>query len=538
MFKTTVILLLLALTLALPFALRPKQEAANRADDTVVIITPHNEAIRHEFAQGFAKWYKTRTGRTVAIDWRLIGGTSEIARYINGEYVASFQNYWVNTLHKPWSNDVLTGFANGRLAADASAEAREARAAFLASNVSSGLDLFFGGGSYDFSSQAQAGRIVDSGILKTHPEWFTDAVIPRTFAGEEYWDKDGRWIGTVLSSFGIIANRDSLQRLNIAKVPSQWSDLADPRLIGEVALADPTKSGSINKAFENVVQQQMQKRLLELQAANPGAPAADIEKQAVREGWIQGLRLLQSIGANARYFTDSAQKVPIDVAAGDCAAGMCIDFYGRQQQEAVRRRGADDRLVYVTPSGGAVASVDPIALMRGAPHREAAVAFIEFTLSMEGQKLWNLRAGTPGGPEYFSLRRLPVRKDFYTLPGITELRSDPDELPYAPQDRLIYRPQWTGRLFRELAFVVRVMCLDTQPELKKAWRALAEAGMPPDVLAVLSDVSAVDYDISSGRIKAALLSKNKVDEINLANELGNHFRQQYLKAAELAAKAK
>ena len=538
MFKTTVILLLLALTLALPFALRPKQEAASRADDTVVIITPHNEAIRHEFAQGFAKWYKARTGRTVAIDWRLIGGTSEIARYINGEYVASFQNYWVNTLHKPWSNDVLNGFANGRLASDASAEAHEARAAFLASNVSSGLDLFFGGGAYDFSSQAQAGRIVDSGILKMHPEWFADAVIPRTFAGEEYWDKEGRWIGTVLSSFGIIANRDSLQRLNIAKVPAQWSDLADPRLIGEVALADPTKSGSINKAFENVVQQQMQKRLFELQAANPGAPAVDIEKQAVHEGWIQGLRLLQSIGANARYFTDSAQKVPIDVAAGDCAAGMCIDFYGRQQQEAVRRRGADDRLVYVTPSGGAVASVDPIALMRGAPHREAAVAFIEFTLSMEGQKLWNLRAGTPGGPEYFSLRRLPVRKDFYTLPGIAELRSDPEELPYAPQDRLIYRPQWTGRLFRELAFVVRVMCLDTQPELKKAWRALAEAGMPPDALAVLNDVSAVDYDISSGRIKAALLSKNKVDEINLANELGNHFRLQYLKAAELAAKAK
>ena len=471
----------------------------------------------------------------MALDWRLIGGTTEIARFLEGEYAASFQNHWVNTLHKSWSNEVLTGFANGRLPADAPAEAREARTVFLASRVGCGIDLFFGGGTYDFIRQAQAGRIVDSGILQKHPEWFADTVIPHTFAGEEYWDKDGCWVGTVLSSFGIVANRDSLRRLGIAKAPDHWEDLKDARLIGEVALADPTKSGSIAKAFENVVQQQMQKRLRALQVANPSANPADIEKQAVREGWIEGVRLLQAIGANARYFTDSAQKGPIDVAAGDCAAGMCIDFYGRQQQEAVRRRGADDRMTYVSPQGGSVASVDPIALMRGAPNKAAAVAFIEFTLTMEGQKLWNLRPGTEGGPGYFALRRLPVRKDFYDLPGIASLRSDPDELPYATQDRLIYRPAWTGKLFRELSFAFRVMCLDTQPELKKAWRALTEAGMPADALAVFEDVSAVDYAMANGRIKAALTSKDKVDEIRLANELGNHFRRQYLKAADMAS---
>ena len=533
MMKPTIIILLLVATLALPFALRPKQGVTGPVDDTLVIITPHNEAIRQEFTRSFTRWYKERTGRTVALDWRLIGGTTEIARFLEGEYTASFQNYWVNTLHKPWSNEVLTGFANGRLPADAPAAAREARAAFLASHVGCGIALFFGGGTYDFIRQAQAGRIVDSGILQKHPEWFADEVIPRTFAGEEYWDKEGRWVGTVLSSFGIVANRDSLRRLGLAKAPDRWEDLRDPRLIGEVALADPTKSGSIAKAFENIVQQQMQKRLRVLQGreTNP----ADVEKQAVREGWIEGVRLLQAVGANARYFTDSAQKVPIDVAAGDCAAGMCIDFYGRQQQEAVRRRGADDRMTYVSPQGGSVASVDSIALMRGAPSKAAAVAFIEFTLTMEGQKLWNLRPGTEGGPGYFALRRLPVRKDFYDIPGIASFRSDPDELPYSIRDRLIYRSEWTGKLFRELSFVFRVMCLDTQPELKKAWRALVEAGMPADALAVFEDVSAVDYEMANGRIKAALTSKDKVDEIRLANELCNHFRRQYLKAADMAA---
>jgi ABC-type Fe3+ transport system substrate-binding protein len=432
---------------------------------------------------------------------------------------------------------VLNGFANGRLPTDASAEVREARSAFLASDVGCGIDLFYGGGSYDFIRQAQAGRLIDSGILKRRPEWFVDDVIPRSFAGEAFWDKEGRWVGTVLSSFGIITNKDSLKRLGVSQPPRSWDDLADPRYVGEVALADPTKSGSIAKAFENVVQQQMQKQVFTRMAtARFGSEEARqaAEAQAVTEGWMDGIRLLQKIGANARYFTDSAQKVPIDVAAGDCAVGMAIDFYGRQQQEAVRRRGADDRVGYVSPLGGAVASVDPVGVLRGAPHKDLALAFIEFSLSMEGQMLWNLKPGTSGGPEYFALRRLPVRKDFYEIPGIDRLRSDPEEKPYAPQERLIYHPERTGWLFRELAFIVRVMCLDTQPELKRAWQALIDAGMPAEALAEFQNLSAVDYAAAGGRIRSALRSKNKVDEIRLANELGNKFRAQYERTVELA----
>jgi iron(III) transport system substrate-binding protein len=542
MLKQAIIIGALIATLVLPFALRPHKAAGVKVDETLVIISPHNEAIRQEFEKAFAKWYHERTGKTVALDWRLIGGTTEIARFLEGEYTASFQNLWVNKLGKKWSNDVLTGFSNGALPKDASAEAKEARAAFLASDAGCGIDLFYGGGSYDFIRQAQAGRLVDSGILQMHPEWFTDDVVPQAFAGEVYWDKHGLWVGTVLSSFGIIANKDSLARLGVEKPPAAWSDLADPRYVGEVALADPTKSGSIAKAFENVIQQQMQRVVFERMSvaryANEEAMKA-AEARAVAEGWAQGLQLLQRIGANARYFTDSAQKVPIDVAAGDCAVGMGIDFYGRQQQEAVRRRGADDRLTYVAPEGGAVASVDPVGLLRGAPNKAVAVAFIEFSLTMEGQKLWNLKPGVAGGPEYYALRRLPVRKDFYTLPGIAALRSDPEELPYAEQaNRLVYRPEWTGRLFRELSFVMRVMCLDTQPELKRAWKALIDAGMPADALAVFQDVSAVSYEEAGGRIRAALRSKNKVDEIKLANELGNRFRAQYLKVEEMAKAAK
>jgi iron(III) transport system substrate-binding protein len=537
MLKRVLILAALVVTVALPFLLRPERPTPARADATLVIITPHNEAIRYEFSRGFEKWYFERTGQRVFIDWRVIGGTSEIARFLEGEYIASFRNHWTTRLRRPWSNVVQAGFQDGRLRPDAPAEAREAREAFLASNVSCGIDLFFGGGTYDFVRQATAGRIVSSGIMEQRPEWFAEEVMPAEYAGEEYRDAEGRWIGTVLSSYGIVYNRDGLARAGVTELPERWDDLQDPRYLSEVALADPTKSGSIAKAFENVIQEQMQRRLQELETTEPERPAPEREAQAVREGWVAGLKLLQLIGANSRYFTDSSQKPNIDVAAGNCAVGLTIDFYGRQQAEAVARRGDPGRVGYLSPRGGSVSSVDPVALLRGAPNAPVARAFIEFVLSMEGQKLWNFRPGTPGGPEHFALRRLPVRRDFYSS-GFEEFLSDPEERPYEAQDQLIYRAPWTSPLFREMSLVIRIMGQDTHRELVRAWRAVLDAGQPPEAMAVLQDMSMVDYDQVSGPIRQTLGSRNRVEEVQLSKRLGDHFRQQYRQAAEIARRSR
>lgn len=536
--KRAIIILALIAVVALPFILCPQKQEKAGGGDVVVIVTPHNEAIRYEFGAGFERWYQEKTGRTVRIDWRVLGGTSEIARFLESEYITAFQNHWVNELKKPWSTEVQAGSQNGRLPADAPAIAKEARAAFLASNVSCGIDLFFGGGTYDFAKQASAGRFLRPAIFETHPEWFSDRVIPLHYAGEEYRDKDGLWIGCVVSSYGIIYNRDSLARLGIAQPPTSWADITDARYFGEVALCDPTKSGSIAKAFENVIQQRMQGRLKELQAAQPGAPAKAIEAQAVREGWLQGLQILQLAGANSRYFTDTSQKPPIDVSTGNCAVGMCIDFYGRGQAEAAQRRGGSDRLGYISPPGGTVSSVDPIGILRGAPHRDVAERFIEFVLSNEGQRLWNQKPGTPGGPEQYALRRLPVRRDYYAHAEWAAYRSDPEADPFNQKDPLIYRAEWTAALFREMAFIIRVMCQDTHDELRDAWRAINAPEVIPEnrakATAVLQKLEIVGYDRASNEIKQALGSKNKVDELRMANELADRLRKQYHHAIQVA----
>ena len=537
MIPRVLLLVSLLAIVALPFALRPERRAAGRTDDTVVIITPHNEAIRHEFGRGFADWYRARTGRTVALDWRMVGGTSDIARFLEGEYVSAFELHWTRRLGRPWSAEIQTGFQNARLPETAPAIVKEARAAFLASEVSCGIDVFFGGGTYDFERQAAAGRLVDPGLLQRHPDWFRDDVIPRRFAGEEYWRGDGLWFGTVLSSYGMIFNRDGLQRLGFNREPTEWADLADPRLMGEVGLADPTKSGSVAKAFENMIQQCMQRRLVALQAAQPARkddPA--LETEAVRVGWLEGLRLVQAIGANARYFTDTSQKPPIDVASGNCAAGLCIDFYGRQQQDAVRRRDTSERIGFATPQGGSVSSVDPIGLLRGARNRAAAVAFLEYVLTPEGQKLWNFKPGTPGGPQRFPLRRLPVRRDFYTREDWKALRSDPEAMPFTQTEPLVYREAWTGRMFREMAFIIRVMCQDTHRELKAAMRAVHGAPEPQRTraLAALQEMSLVEYDRVVKELRPRLGAKDKVEEVRAARDLADFFRANYLRAEAIA----
>ncbi len=538
--KRALLLLVLAAVVVLPFVLRPRKPAPGRADETLVIITSHNEAIRYEFGRAFERWYQQHTGRSVFVDWRVIGGSSEITRYLEGAYTASFQNHWTNTLRRPWSNAAEHGFDDPRITPGADPEkdtpAEAARRAFLASNVDCGIDLFFGGGPYDFIREARAGRLVDSGVLGRHPDWFTDDVIPRFYGGEEFWDRHGLWVGTVLSCYGILYNREAYARLGVP-APQQWADLTDPRLVGEVAMADPTKSSSIATAFENILQQQMQERLLGLMVEADRISALDekaTQDQAVHEGWVKGLQLVQLIGANARYFTDSSQKVPIDVAAGDCAAGLCIDFYGREQEEALDRRGGAGRVSFVTPPGGTAYSVDPIALLRGAKHRAVADAFLDWVLSLDAQKLWNFKRGTPGGPEQYVLRRLPVRRDFYAHDDWKADRSDPDANPFGGKSQLIYHDAWTGPLFREMSFIIRVMCQDTHAELAAAWRAVIKAGKPEAAMAVLQDMSAVDYDKAGGEIRAALNSRNKEDVLALAKRLGAKFRAQYQRAADLA----
>ena len=536
--KNNVLLFTLLLAVLLgPIALRPRRDAAPQAGErALVLITPHNEAIRVEFGRAFSAFYEKKFGQRVHMDFRTPGGTSEIGRYVAGEYVGAFQNYWTRTLGKPWSATVERNFANAKAPAD-DPLAQEARKAFLASDISCKMDLFFGGGAFDFQSQAVAGYLVDCGFVAAHPEIFNDTTIPQTLSGEPFYDPQGRWIGSVVSSFGIVYNTDSLARLGIAQPPARWDDLGEPAYFHEIALANPTQSSSVNKSFEMLIQQQMQAEVEGRRSKVEGGKlSVEMESEAIRAGWARAMRLLMRIGANARYFTNASTKIAIDVGAGEAAAGMTIDFYGRFQSEAVRRADGSSHVQYVNAAGGTSVGVDPIGLFRGAPNADVAKEFIAFVMSPEGQRLWNWKVGTPGGPQRYALRRLPILPPLFA-PEFSGVRSDPEVNPYELAKTFTYHEKWTGPLFRSVAFIFRVMCIDTHDELADAWGALIAAGFPPAASAAFAEVSAVDYEVASGRIKEALGPK-KIKEVQLAKELADGFRAQYRRAAELARAGK
>ena len=93
MLRNLSILLALALILALPFAFRRDVDVREwrPGDPVLVIISPHNEAVRHEFGLAFSRWHAQRYGQPVKVDWRNIGGASEIMRYLASEDVSGFR---------------------------------------------------------------------------------------------------------------------------------------------------------------------------------------------------------------------------------------------------------------------------------------------------------------------------------------------------------------------------------------------------------------------------------------------------------------
>ncbi|MDQ8192403.1 ABC transporter substrate-binding protein [Roseibacillus persicicus] len=485
--KLAAVLVPLGIVVALPLVLRRDVEVAPGAGVLrLEVITPHNETIQREFGEAFVEWYQEKHGREVYVNWLVPGGTSEIKRVLD------------------------SGF-------DAAAEG---------GREGIGIDLFFGGGEYDFSAQSKLGRFAKLEIFETHPELFEgeNAPIPATMSGETYYGSEHDWVGVCLSSFGIVYNVDGLKRLGLPE-PKKWEDLTDQRYIGSLALADPTKSGSVAKMFEMMIQEVIAEEIA----------AGKSEEEALEEGWKKGVNRIRMIAANSRYFTDSSAKIPHDVAQGNAVAGMSIDFYGRTFEEEKRKGDGSSRVKFVVPEGGTSISVDPVAILKGAPHPELAQEFVEFLFTERAQMLWAARKGEEFGPRFRSLRRLPVRRDLYDDEHRARM-VDGEVRPYELAQKFEYRGDWTGRLFTPLRTIVRVMCIDSHDELKSAWAAMAEAGKPSNEQ--FSQIEAeggwpsVSYQAAGDKIRATLKSDKAVDAVRMQRELGEFFRENYRQVAE------
>jgi spermidine/putrescine-binding protein len=288
--------------------------------------------------------------------------------------------------------------------------------------------------------------------------------------------------------------------------PKTWRDLADAKLQGWFIAADPTRSASARQAFMIIVERAM------IDAQQAGR-TEDI-------GWAEGMGTLRLICSNARYFTDAASAVPNVVASGDAAAGMAIDFYARAQVDAVSDSTGNSRIGYIEPAGATAINSDPVALVKGAPNRQLAVRFMEYLLTEEAQRLWNTRAGAPGGPINTSLRRLPVMRDVYLTP--TDF-TDPVD-PFGENFAFESSPQRT----RTLSFIgelIEVSCANLLDELRETRRAIERSPRREELLAQLG---MFPFGQQEALRRASQFDKaSPLQKLELKRQWQDEFRAEY-----------
>jgi iron(III) transport system substrate-binding protein len=424
----------------------------------LVIITPHNQDIRNEFARAFSRWHQREHGQPVVLDFRVPGGTNDIKRVLDN----SFRAY------------------------------RDAHG-FLPKDAYVGVDVAWGGGDYFFDIELKPLGVLQP--MQYDPKLLAAAYPQPTLAGVKLFDmtpgetRPPTWVGVCLSSFGIAYNLDVCNSIGV-QAPTAWHDLTNPRFNGMLALADPQRSGSASVAFNMVIQRAMadaelafpqedlkHKADLELRQKQKAPPLSEREQQelavlkkayddTLSRGWKEGMTELLLIAANARYFTDMANNVPLDVGNGQAAAGMCIDFYGRVFEESV----GPNRCKFVSPRAATAITPDPVAVLNGVsgPRLEIARHFVEFLLTREGQLLWIQSPGSPGGPTQRALRRPPIRRDLY----VANAPYWTDEInPFAEAGGFNSRPEWAATM-TETRLIWAAAWMDSRAELKSAYDAI------------------------------------------------------------------
>lgn len=160
---------------------------------------------------------------------------------------------------------------------------------------------------------------------------------------------------------------------------TRWKDLGRPEFRGEIAFADPAVSGSSFTA------------LVTCMTAMDGTSL---------EWMVDALEYQQLNGSG---------EIVKAVADGTCLVGITLEETALRQLE----EGANLAIVY--PADGTSCVPDGTAIVRGAPHKENAELFVEFTMGVDVQQNLgsrfhrrSIREDIPLGEGYVPLEELTL----------------------------------------------------------------------------------------------------------------------------------
>jgi ABC-type Fe3+ transport system substrate-binding protein len=165
-------------------------------------------------------------------------------------------------------------------------------------------------------------------------------------------DPEGYYKGFAASGYGIMWNTRYIKAKKLPE-PREWVDLMKPVYHGHVGMSAPSRSGTTHLTVETLLQ---------------------------GKGWDTGWAEWKAIAGNFKTVTERSFGVPDGVNSGQFGVGIVIDFFG------LSSKASGFPVEYVYPSVTTLVPAN-IAIVKNAPHPEAAAAFIEFLLSPEGQEV-------------------------------------------------------------------------------------------------------------------------------------------------------
>ncbi len=300
------------------------------------------------------------------------------------------------------------------------------------SDSTAGVDVLYGGGIDPFRELKKDGL-----LTRYDPPPDILSQIPATLNGMEIYDPGHEWFGAALSGFGILTNERAREAAGLPRVTT-WAGLTDPGLAGWVSSCDPRASSSVLQIYEIILQSY---------------------------GWDKGWGVLMEMSGNVRHFLSSAAASAVEVGLGDATYGVAIDVYGQTQAGFY---GADN-VSFILPEGQTVITPDGIAILKNPPHPELAQHFVEFVLSREGQMLWMLPKGAPGGSVRYAINRMGVQPALYDeFASVSPIKTDPFKL----QSKFTYSSQLAAKRRLILSVLIAAWMIDTHDQLARAWKEL------------------------------------------------------------------
>ncbi len=354
---------------------------------------------------------------------------------------------------------------------------------------SSGIDVFWGGGDLTFLELEKL-RLLE----KINLDEKLKQELPKSAAGLELRSKEDYWFASAASSFGIFFNKTLLKWLNIAE-PKTWQDLTDPKFYDLLSFADIRHSSSSLVLLTIIL---------------------------LGHSWEEAWKILMKVAGNTKQFTLSSAEPIKKVVTGDTVAAGSIDFYAYAK---IAKLGAKS-LGFVLPSQLTLLSSDPVAILKGAPHRRASERFVEFILSAKAQKLLILPKGEKDGPRFHTLARMAINPLAYKEVGVRAMSISPFSLK-APSFNFDMQKITSSKQI--ISDLLATILIDLHSELKRAWaKVLKTNNQQQEMMLVRPPFERKELWIFAQKWSNESFRQRKI------NEWTKEFKQRYQDLAQIS----